>query len=104
MAIGDDLTETAIEALAVYRVVKLIREDKIMEKPREWFWRRYPPETTMPGYLSSCAWCLSIYAGAAVSAGRIVAPKVTRAITRALALSAIAGIITEREESRDDGF
>lgn len=101
----DELLDSSTDALAVYRLVKLVREDKIMERPREWWWSRHDPESTQLGYLLSCPWCLSIYAAAALSVSRIVFPRFTRLLSRTLALSAVTGIMTEREESRQaDGF
>lgn len=93
------------DALATYRLVKLVREDKITEDLRERVYSRYgDPSASKVSYLFTCPWCLSIYAGAFLSVSRIVAPRLTDVVSRALALSATAGIMTEREESRTDGF
>lgn len=99
-----DLADLAIDALATYRLTKLIRDDKIFEDLRNKVFEHHPPETTKTGYLLTCPWCLSIYFGSAVALGRIVAPSKWRIVARALALSALTGIMVEREESRDDGF
>lgn len=88
----------AVDALATYRFQKLIREDKITEPVREWVWRKHPPESTKIGYLLGCPWCLSIYAGMGLSFARMIAPGTTNALARGLALSAIAGIMAERED------
>lgn len=92
-----------MEALATYRLTKLVREDKLTEPLRDRVHAHSGPDGAL-SYLVTCPWCLSIYFGAALSVSRIVAPRLTRVLTRALALSALTGILTEREESRNDGF
>lgn len=98
------LLEHAVDALAVYRLTKLIRDDKIFEDVREWVFQHHPPESTKTGYLLTCPWCLSIYFGAAVSVSRMIAPGPWRIAARALAFSAVTGMLVEREDARQDGF
>lgn len=89
----------AVDALATYRLQKLVRDDKITEPLREWVYHKYgEPHESKLAYLTTCPWCLSIYAGLGLSFARMIAPGPTNALARGLALSAIAGIMAERED------
>lgn len=92
------MLDTAVQALATYRLTRLVIDDKITEGPRELIFARFgDPSVSKISYLISCPHCVSIYAGLAVSLGDTVFPRATRIITRALAFSAVTGIIAERE-------
>jgi hypothetical protein len=89
-----------ISALATYRLTKLVIEDKILEGPRESIFAHYgDPKVSRVSYLISCPYCVSMYAGLAVSLGDTVFPRTTKILTRALAFSAITGMLAEREPS-----
>lgn len=97
--------DTGVQALATYRIAKLIVDDKVLEGPREWMFAKFgDPSVSKVSYLISCYWCVSIYAGLAVSLGDTVFPRTTRVLTRALAFSAITGMLAEREPPQDQGF
>lgn len=82
-----------IKLLAVRRLTTLITEDKILEKQRDALWKKYPPETTMLGFLVSCRKCSSVWAALVVLAldhwsfGRI--------LVRTLALSEATILVDE---------
>ena len=40
--------------LATYRVTRLVVRDTITAVPRNFFWKKFPPESSRLGYLSSC--------------------------------------------------
>jgi hypothetical protein len=85
-----------VDALACYRLVKLVRDDKITEPAREAVIERQgPPETSKVSYLLHCPWCLSVYFGAALTLGRRVWPSGADAVSRTLALSAATGIASQ---------
>lgn len=84
----DDL----VDALAVYRLTKLVNDDEITADIRDKLLERFHPEDTKIGYLITCPWCVSIYMGAAVALAREVAPRPWRVASRALAFSAVAGL------------
>jgi hypothetical protein len=89
-----------ISALATYRLTKLVIEDKILEGPRESIFAHYgDPKVSRMSYAFTCPWCVSMYAGLAVSLGDTVFPRTTKILTRALAFSAITGMLAEREPS-----
>jgi hypothetical protein len=47
----------------------------------------------MLAYLARCPWCVSIYVGLGVTIARLVAPRAWSLIARALAASAVAGLV-----------
>jgi hypothetical protein len=84
------------DALATYRLVKLVRDDRITEPVREAVESRQgPPERSKVTYLLNCPWCLSFYFGAALSLGRRRWPRQTALASRTLALSSLTGLATQ---------
>lgn len=89
-----------IDALATYRLVKLVRDDKITEPLRDAVEARQgPPDRSKVTYLLNCPWCLSIYFGTALTLGRRRWPAPTQLLARSLALSALTGLATQHLES-----
>ena len=87
---------SVIDALAVYRLTRLITQDELMEPVREFIWHNHPPEDTKIGYFITCPWCTSVWIGGAVVVARAVAPRQWDLVARALALSSVAGMISSR--------
>ncbi len=84
-----------VDALATYRLVKLVRDDRITEPARQAVEARTgPPDRSKVTYLLNCPWCLSIYFGAALTLGRRRWPTATAVLSRPLALSALTGLAT----------
>lgn len=97
-------TQQAVFALATYRLAKLVIEDKLTEEFRERIFVRYgDPKVSKVSYAFTCYWCVSMYAGLALSLGDTVMPRTTRVISRALAFSAVTGILAEREQTLTGG-
>ena len=93
---AETLTHLTVDALACYRLVKLIRDDRITEPARQAVIdRQGPPERSKVTYLLHCPWCLSIYFGAALTLGRLRWPGGADAVARTLALSAATGLVTQ---------
>ncbi len=87
--------DLVVDGLATYRLVKLVRDDRITESFRTAVEETQgPPERSKVTYLLSCPWCLSIWFGAAVTLGRRRWPRTTGVLTRTLALSALTGLTT----------
>lgn len=86
-----------ILCLATYRISRLIVEDHIFAKLRDRFWNRFPPETTLIGYWSTCIWCVSIWVGLALVIWYMISADVVRLFGAVFALSAIAGLLTAYE-------
>lgn len=58
----------AVDGLATYRLVKLVRDDRITAPAREALEERQgPPEDSKLTYLLNCPWCLSIWFAAPVA-------------------------------------
>jgi hypothetical protein len=89
------VVDLLVDGLATYRLVKLIRDDRITEPVRDAVESAQgPPERSKVTYLLNCPWCLSIYFGAAVTLGRHRWPRAAEALSRTLALSALTGLAT----------
>ena len=81
-----------VDALAVYRLCRLVARDSITRPFRAWLEREYTgPLVT----LSTCVWCLSVTAAAAVVALTWWIPLIWSYVAAALALSAAAGLLSE---------
>lgn len=94
---ADRLTGLLVDALASYRLVKLVRDDRITEPARVAVQEHAgPPEQSKLSYLMTCPWCLSVYFGAALTVGRSRWPRATNAVARTFALSALTGIATQQ--------
>jgi hypothetical protein len=100
-SLGDGaLPELAVDAAAVYRIVRLLQQDDITQRPREEFVKRYGAGFWGP--LADCPWCLSVWVGIGAAVARSAAPRLWGIVARGLAFSAAAGVITgavERLES-----
>lgn len=86
------VVDLVIDAIAVWRVVRFVQRDTLIEKQREQLINRW-------GHLKitellTCPWCLSPYVAAGAVLARHRAPRVWGMIARTLAFSAGAGVIT----------
>lgn len=91
------MTDLALDALATFRLSKLIVDDVILDGPRN----RFVDRMTAAGHpklvwLAGCPWCVSPYVAVAVIVARRVFPRAWPACARVLAFSAVAGILSER--------
>ena len=84
-----------VDALAVFRLTKLVNDDEILGDVRDKLLERFHPEDTKIGYLITCPWCVSIYAGGAVALARELAPRTWNVAASALAFSALTGLAAE---------
>ena len=85
-------------ALATFRLARLISTDVIFNFLREAIWSKFPPSTTF-GYLFTCNWCLSIWTGSLFGISYTIVPLATFVVALPFALSAIAGIISNRYDN-----
>jgi hypothetical protein len=99
---GSDVTEDVLDALAVYRIVRFIQRDSLIETQREQVINRWGGGHLRLGELLQCPWCLSIWVAAGVVIARAGAPRVWGKIARGLAFSAGAGVITGLVDQLDD--
>lgn len=88
--------DLAVDALAVYRLTRLVTEDTILDRPRDWILENAPDRLA---YLVSCPFCVSIYAGGLATLARTVFPRAWTPLSRLLALSAATSLKTEFTET-----
>lgn len=81
------------DALATYRLTRLIVEDQVAAPIRNAAYKRYGNKGI--GYLVECPWCTSAWVGLAVATARRVAPRTWGLVAQALAFSAVAGLVSE---------
>jgi len=93
-----DFLELTIACLATYRITRLIVQDEILNGPRNWIWKKFPPESNKFGYLFTCVWCTSVWVASLLVISRIIIPEATRVVEIVLALSAIAGLLSAHED------
>ncbi len=90
-----------VDALACFRLTRLVIEDDITAPLREKVKHAAMREVDSPGLaakietLLSCPWCVSVYVGFGIVVLRRAAPRLWGPIATALALSAATGIIAE---------
>lgn len=92
------LVELAIYGLATYRLSRLVTRDELLSGPREWLWKKFPPESTKIGYWLTCVWCVSVWSASLFVISRIIIPEAINIVAIVLALSAIAGLLTAYED------
>jgi Protein of unknown function (DUF1360) len=84
------LESAMVDALATYRLVRLLQVDSITESVRNRLMKRHG--ATKQGQLIDCPWCLSPYVAALVLAARAISPRLWDIAARVLAFSAMTGI------------
>lgn len=94
-------SELAVDAAAVYRLVRLAQQDTILDGVREQLIVKYGERRWVE--LITCAWCLSIWVAGGVVIARAVSPRLWGMIARALAFSAAAGVITGLVDQLEHG-
>lgn len=85
-----------VDALACFRLVRLVVDDQITDPWRQRIWDRHPPEEGGIGYALSCPFCFSIWAAGAVVTFRRLTPRAWQPLAELLALSAVAGELAAR--------
>lgn len=91
----------ALDTLAVYRLTKLIIEDKLTEDMRRIVGEKFPFVTdkrtgqkrmSKIEYLFYCPWCVSIWAAVFIFTLRKISPETANYLSSILAASALTGI------------
>lgn len=90
--------DVLVDIAAVYRVTRAVTRDSVplTRIPRDAVRRRWPDSDAAT--LVTCDWCVSVWAGFAVTAARALTPRAWDPIARALAASAVTGIVASRIE------
>lgn len=91
------MTDLALDALAVFRLTHLVVDDAIFDRQRA----LYVDRMNAAGHpkfaeVVQCSWCTGVWAAFAVVIARRLFPRLWSACARALAFSAITGILSER--------
>lgn len=84
-----------LDIIAVVRLTRLINTDVITEPLRDLVWSKFPPNTKI-GYLLTCPWCMSVWAGLSITLLRHYFPRVADVVSTTLAASQITGTLVER--------
>lgn len=91
----------AVDALATYRLTRLIVQDDITAPLRERVRHAAMRSVDSPGIaakvntLLSCPWCVGMWVSFGVVAARRLAPAAWTPVAAALAFSAVTGVIAE---------
>jgi len=85
-----------IDGLAVYRITRLIVEDSILAGPRNRALAWADVHAPKVSEWASCYWCSGLWVAAGVMIVRRTHPRAWPPVAEALALSAVAGILSER--------
>lgn len=83
-------------SLATYRLTKLVIEDELTAPLRNKIFEKFPPSSTKIGYLFTCPWCVSIWAGAGLIALEKSSPVLGEVSQKVLAVSAVTGMLDTR--------
>lgn len=86
-----------VDALATFRLTRLLTEDVITSPVREKILKKYPPTEESWSYALTCPWCASVWAGLGVMAARRMFPAGWDAVATGLAASAVTGLVSERQ-------
>lgn len=92
-------TDAVIDALAVCRLSRLIREDAILDGPRYAFVTHRHTRSWAPDFVR-CPWCVSMWCGLGVAFLRTVCPTLWAPMARALAGSYVSALATVHLEPK----
>lgn len=91
-----------VDALAVFRLTRLVLADAILDAPRDWLMARDKRSRRQGRRLGwvvflTCGWCVSMWIAAGVVAARMLLPTFWSPVALVLALSAIAAVLMAHE-------
>lgn len=91
-----------VDALAVYRLTRLVTTDEVTAPLRSKALDRWPPHradgTPRWSYALTCDWCASIYVSAGAVAASKMFPRAWNLAAAVLAASAVTGLVSSRAE------
>lgn len=88
-------TTLIADVIAVRRLTRLIQDDRITEELRDLYFDKFPVNTKM-GFLLTCPWCVSIWAGFAIFGLRKLSPETANILSGLLAASEITGQLIQK--------
>lgn len=88
-----------VDALAAWRITHLVIADAFppVDRARQKVMTWFGPDSSVT-YLVQCPYCVGVYAGAAVAAARMLAPRAWRQAGWALAVAAAVPFIEALDE------
>lgn len=93
----------ALDALASYRLTRLLVSDGIVDRPRDALMERLRRrERHKLMELIECPWCTGFWVAIGVVAARRLVPRAWDPVAHVLAYSAAAGFVATRVRSLDD--
>jgi hypothetical protein len=90
-----------VDALATYRITRLLISDGILDRPRSAVLTRFRAHQKFVEFVE-CPWCLGFWISASVVLARRVAPKPWNIAAETLAFSAVSGLVASRVRTLDD--
>lgn len=100
---GEEAVAAIVDALATYRVTRLLVSDGIADRPRDALLQRLRDRNRNKLVeLIECPWCLGFWVAGAVVIARRAAPALWGPTAKVLAFSAGAGIVASAVRSMDD--
>lgn len=88
----------AIDALAAWRLTRLVTEDRATDGVRDALDRRLGPDHPA-AYLAGCPHCVGVWAAATTTAARRLAPRAWAPVATMLATAAVVSLIHEAREA-----
>lgn len=85
-----------VDALAVFRLVRLVVADRILTRPRAFISRRSNNRRGVAAYFVTCPWCVGTWLAAGVVVARLLIPEAWAPVAVGLALSATAAVLMGR--------
>jgi hypothetical protein len=95
---GERLKDLTLDGLAVYRLTRLVTTDRISEPLRDRLVGH--PVLGFVGEGIECDWCVSVWMGAVVAAGRRWAPELWGVARWGLTLSVVTGLLSDELRRR----
>lgn len=87
------------DALAAWRLTRLVTEDTITDPVREKVFEKFgnpdQSNTTSLSYLVTCPHCTGMWVAGGVVLARLIAPRAWRHVSHALAVAAVVSIYAE---------
>lgn len=94
-----------VDALAAYRLTRLVTADTILDAPRDAIatWSESGPDSSEAwrpkiGELVECRWCAGVWISLGVVAARRLAPAAWEPVARVLAFSTVAALLARAED------
>lgn len=95
LSASDDALKFGVNALATYRIARLVTQDSITANLREKAFQKFGEESLVSEWFR-CSWCVSMWAAAGIVVADKVAPQQWPRVATVLALSAIAGATAQQ--------